>query len=715
MKRRCKVSEILGGDTPIYQIIGAGQYSRYRNVSYMDVFGAFDIETTSYIRDGHKSATMYMWQFAIGQTFIYGRRWCEFVQLMHMISDEYGTCDKFRFVVYVHNLSYEFNWMHKYFDWIRVFARVEGEPMRALTSIGIEFRCSYLLSGKSLRALCEDYHLPTQKETLDYSALRFWWTDLDEDTIRYAEADVFAVIEYIKTQVDRCGSIARIPYTRTSYVRQAVSANCYADRNSSRKYKAFIDSCRILGPDNYRALKMAYQGGFTHANAWRVGRVYEHVASYDLTSSYPAVMCSELYPMGVPEFYEELTNHEYLHKIESYAIIADITFYDLQSKTEIDNLLSESKCWELSKDVVVDNGRVDNCSYCTITLTEIDFKLVQEFYTFSRFETKRCYVYTLAYLPKPIIETVLDAYSKKTELKGVKGREMDYLIGKENNNSIYGMMVTDIVQNNVEYDDHKWTTDRPDIIIALEKYHDARRRTTYYPWGVYITAYARNNLLRTMLELGMDYIYSDTDSLKFLNPEQHKQTFDEYNVRILAKLERCFGYYDIPIEKASPVDINGKKHTLGVWDFEGIYERFKAMRAKCYMYQNGEDIRITVAGCNKDGGSEFIKTFKDPFKAFDWGLDIPPEYANRMAARYIDDSTSDEIADLNGVVGTWHEESSVVLLPTSYHLNLVKEFADYLLIFRMGVDIIDQKLYNKNRKSHAKTKGGQKNGKDNQP
>lgn len=679
------VLEILNDGVPIYTIIGPDKTSKYRNVKYFDVFGAFDIETTSYFKGEKKLATMYLWQFSVNHVFIYGRKWEEFIRLMGLIHDEYGTSEELRFVVYVHNLFYEFNFLHKYFDWHMVFAREEGSPIRAVTTSGIEFRCSYMLAGKSLRSLCDDYNLPTKKEHLDYSKLRFWWTELDQDELSYARADVYAVEEYIQTQIKRCGSIARIPYTRTSYVRQAVCDACYGDRNDGKKYLNFIRNLRILSPDNYKSLKRAYQGGFTHANSWRVGRTYSNVGSYDLTSSYPAVMCSELYPMSTPDFYEEMSKECYLSMINHYAIIADITFECLESKTEVDNILSASKCTSLLN-ARLDNGRIDYCDSCTVTLTEVDFKLVLLYYNVGDWKAENCYVYTLAYLPKPIIETVLDAYGKKTELKGVVGRELDYLIGKENNNSIYGMTVTDIVQDNVTYREHEWATNTPHIEDALSMYHNARRRTLYYPWGVYVTAYARNNLLRTMLEVGTDYIYADTDSIKLLHPEKHDAVFTDYNRRIARKLRACLNYCDIPVDRSIPLDIKGRPHPLGAWDNEGVYDRFKAMRAKCYLTETKGKLRITVAGCNKDGGSDYLAMFEDPFAVFDWDLDIPPEYAHRMTATYISDPTSDTVADYRGKVGTWREESSVVLIPTAYHLNQTKEFADFLRIFRMGVD-----------------------------
>ena len=49
----------------------------------------------------------------------------------------------------------------------------------------------------------------------------------------------------------------------------------------------------------YNILKEGFAGGFTHASYLWVGRnIKGKIDSFDFTSSYPAVMLSEKYPMG---------------------------------------------------------------------------------------------------------------------------------------------------------------------------------------------------------------------------------------------------------------------------------------------------------------------------------------------------------------------------------------------------------------------------------
>src|SRR5699024_554759 len=127
---------------------------------------SFDIETTSFYRDANgdtysyeqynkldcpsemeKLSNMYVWQFGINGRVIVGRYWSELLEMLQYISNALQLTKKRKLVVYVHNLSYEFQFIRNLFNWIKVFSMDVRKPLYALTDLGIEFRCSYLLSG----------------------------------------------------------------------------------------------------------------------------------------------------------------------------------------------------------------------------------------------------------------------------------------------------------------------------------------------------------------------------------------------------------------------------------------------------------------------------------------------------------------------------------------------------------------------------------------
>ena len=125
---------------------------------YLNIESAFDIETTSTIYNGEKSAFMYVWMFGIGygNDVFYGRTWEEFLSLCDLLGAYFDLHENKRLITYVHNLGYEFQFMRKLFNWDGVFSINERKPIKALTDIGIEFRCSYILSGYSLASLAKN-------------------------------------------------------------------------------------------------------------------------------------------------------------------------------------------------------------------------------------------------------------------------------------------------------------------------------------------------------------------------------------------------------------------------------------------------------------------------------------------------------------------------------------------------------------------------------
>ncbi|MFW3388704.1 UNVERIFIED_CONTAM: hypothetical protein RF648_22240, partial [Kocuria sp. CPCC 205274] len=141
----------------------------------------------------------------------------------------------------------------------------------------------------------------------------------------------------------------------------------------------------------------------------------------------------------------------------------------------------------------------------------------------------------------------------------------------------------------------------------LDEYNKSKNRFLYYAWGIWITAYARRNLWMAILELREDYVYSDTDSVKYLNPEKHQHFFDKYNIEIQRKLQAMADYHGLDSVLFSPQTIKGETKTLGIWELEGIYKNFKTLGAKRYLVEKQDgSFELTVAGLPKNKGMSFI-------------------------------------------------------------------------------------------------------------
>ena len=107
----------------------------------VDQVCAFDVETTNIFHDGKDQAIMYVWQFSLdNQQIVMGRTWEEYKELCSAI-DEACTAlkedrnlkEKPLLVVYVHNLSFEFQFLSGIFEFMPedVFLRAERKPIYA--------------------------------------------------------------------------------------------------------------------------------------------------------------------------------------------------------------------------------------------------------------------------------------------------------------------------------------------------------------------------------------------------------------------------------------------------------------------------------------------------------------------------------------------------------------------------------------------------------
>lgn len=661
-----------------------------------NVSAVFDIEATSFYEDGEKRAVMYAWVFGINGRCIRGRTWEEFLSLTKKIQEKYNLKNDKRLIVYVHNLSYEFQWFKQLFEWYNVFAIDERKPVYAITTSGIEFRCSYILSGYNLETLGKNllkYKVNKAVGDLDYDLVRHTSTPLTEKEWGYILNDGLVVMAFIQEEIERTGDIRKIPLTKTGYVRNLCKEACF---NGKERYAYYeLRNNLTLDIENYKQFKRTYTGGFTHGNARKIGKIHYNVSSYDFTSSYPAVMVSERYPMSKPISYNVKDFKEFKEMMRKYCCMFDAEFYNIEEKVKFEHFISVSRCLEIDNEVV-DNGRVVEADRLIIPLTEQDYDIIEKMYKWDRIVIYNFKYMYRAYLPKELVMTALDLYVKKTTLKGVQGKEDEYQVSKGMLNSLYGCCVTDPCRSEITYEnDLGWYSSVKDLEDGLQKYNMSRTRFLYYAWGVWITAYAKHNLFTGILECGQDYIYSDTDSLKILNKENHKEYFDNYNKEITNKIIECLEFYEIPFSMAKPKTIKGVAKPLGVWDYEGTYSMFKTLGAKRYMYVEDGELHITIAGVSKKKGKLFLerkfKTMENIFKHFNDKLDFPASYtykenneikedtaSGKLTHTYLDDEMTGVVVDYLGNSCSYKEKSAVHLEKADYCLSLESDFLNYI-------------------------------------
>lgn len=648
-----------------------------KKFEYYNIPSAFDIEVSSFREHEEKRACMYIWMFGINNLVTYGRTWEELDSFLKVLSTVLGLDENRRLCVYVHNLSYEFQFIRKRFKWNEVFLLEERKPAYCRTG-GYEFRCSMKLAGgKSLESVGKDlqkYKVEKKVGDLDYNKVRHSETPLTEKELGYCENDIRVLLSYIQEKIETDGDITKIPLTNTGYVRNYCRKACF---KSWRRYKTLMKNLEVE-PDEYGQLKRAFQGGFTHANAKYVGKVIENVASFDLTSSYPTVMVLEKFPMSRGKHIGSVTDVEQLLQLmETKCCMFDLEVTNLRPRLFQDNPISASKCQILERHIE-NNGRVVFADRLKITCTEQDLYIYAQFYDWDEWEITDMVVYDKAYLPRNFVKSILKLYKDKTQLKGLVDQTVNYMISKNMINAAYGMIVTDINRKEFDYVDDAFITSAPNLESNIEKYNKSMKRFLYYPWGVWVTAYARANLFSAIIELGDDYIYSDTDSVKFINYEKHLDYFKNYSEMIMEKISDASTFHRISVDEFSPQNKSGKKVTIGMWDFEGVYDKFKTLGAKRYLVQKDGKFSLTVAGVNKKSACKYLEETGDPFKFFTKDLVIPADYSKRNVLTYIDDETNGLVCDYNGVVLPYREMSSIHMESTEYSFSLSDQFIRFL-------------------------------------
>lgn len=689
-------------------------------VTYYNIPVAFDIETSSFYDDGEKVAIMYEWTCAIDGIVFVGRTWSEYHQLYNNIVQYFDLSDTRRLIIYVHNLAHEFQFLRHHHEWSKVFALKNRTPVYAITSDGVEYRCSYILSGYSLAVLGRNllvYKVQKLVGDLDYSKIRHHKTPMSATELQYCINDVMVVSAYIQERIESDGDITKIPLTVTGYVRRHCRKKClYVGKNVNWHYRNLMKRLTIE-PNEYELLQRAFQGGFTHASYNYSRKIVDNVTSYDECSAYPAVMIAEGYPMSKGKLVKPSTRKDFERYLEKYCCLIEIELSGVISIRHSDHPISSSRCQNLIG-AVIDNGRVVSADKLTTVITEVDYNIYRKFYDWDTMRIGRMYIYRRAYLPTEFVDCILSLYEDKTTLKDVAGSEAEYQHAKGMLNSAYGMCVMSPVRDAYDYDNDMsmWTVSKSNLAKSIDEYNTAKNRFLFYPWGVWVTAYARRNLFTAIYAIDRDYIYSDTDSVKFKNLRRCLPYFERYNKAITEKMRRACEYHSFDPQRTCPKTIKGKSKPLGVWENDGTYTQFKTLGAKRYMYTHDTAVAvkksaktwtftrltakresniirfanrgkliirehsITVAGANKSLTAQYLAQSygKKALNHFDDGLTIPVDFSGRLIHTYIDDRREGVVCDYLGEPAEYRELSAVHLEASEYHLSLAAEYKDYL-------------------------------------
>lgn len=644
-----------------------------KKVKYKDIISAFDIETTR-IKEIEQSV-MYIWQWQFGTEYtVIGRTWEEFTSFCILLKT--GLKDGEYLCTFVHNLSYEFQFLRGIYEFHKedVFALESRKVLKAAMFGCIEFRCSYIHCNMGLDEYTHKMgaeHAKLSGQEFDYSKQRFSWTELTDQELQYTVNDVLGLVEAVTNEMQHDGdNIYSFPLTSTGYVRRDV-------KEAMRQMSHTFVSTQLPDYKTYEMCREAFRGGNTHANRYYAGIVLHNVKSADRSSSYPDVLCNCQFPVstfyhagGVT--YDELIN---LINVRQKAVIMRVSITNVRLRDQYFGCpyLSRDKCRNIHE-ALYDNGRILKADYIETTITDIDFRIILSEYDFDDFVPFDVCHARYGNLPKPLIETIIKYYVAKTELKNVEGQELYYMKSKNKLNSIYGMMAQDPVKQTIDFINNDFVkhSDNPEELLKTSN----KKAFLCYQWGVWTTAWARYRLEEAIRLSGDRFVYSDTDSDKYLG----EIDWSAYNAERIKDSMKNGAY---------ATDPHGIVHYMGVYEVETekipnqSYYEFSTLGAKKYCYRETptSELHITIAGVTKKaGGKELEKA--GGIEAFAPGFIFTE--AGGIEAVYNDDPEIKQyMVDGHDIEIT----SNVVLRDSTYTLGITAEYERLLQISQKTIDM----------------------------
>lgn len=674
-------------------------------VEYYNLVTAFDIETTTILSD-EPFAFMYQWQYCIEDYIFMGKTWEEFQEFIQLLSTKLGLYIRQTdedliigksLVTYVHNLSYEFQFMRFFLgDLVHPLVTDKYAPLLIPTKLGITFRCSYRLTNKTLEKFTKGFEHAKLAGDLDYSIKRTPETPMTDTELAYCYCDVKGLCEALRDRLekDKHYSIASIPLTSTGYVRK----DCQKSMNSESKNRANFQKSKLT-PELYRLLRAAFRGGNTHANAAYSGKLigepckrYPYakggkIKHRDIGSSYPSSILINTFPMGPFIRSAELEGRyraenfnplmrKFVELCRANCILLKVRLIDVRyiGSCGVPYIPISKTMYRISDkdEIIEDNGRIYSAPLLEMALTDIDFKIIMRDYQIGALEITEAYTSWRGKLPEELRSVVLDYYKKKTLLKHADSPEdqYEYAKAKEHLNSTYGMMVMRIDRLEFEYVDNEYKClDKP-LQEQIDTYYESRSNCLPYQWGVWVTANSRARLQEGLDICGKDTLYTDTDSVFYIG--DHEAEFEALNDKLRKQAE---------LAGAVAENRAGESFPIGLWDIEhDSIKLFMTLGAKKYILSvDGEHLETTIAGVSKKLGAEYFT--EHGFEAF--RDDTIIRDSGKIAAVY--NNQPPHYIEIDGVKIL--TAANIAMIPSAYTVHITDKYGRFIEMIRKSLYI----------------------------
>lgn len=438
-----------------------------------------------------------------------------------------------------------------FFYSIEVIFKLKGKTVNKVV-----FWDSLKIIPMSVDKIAKTFGLPYQKLKIDYDAHNNLpvGAPLTDEEKQYIKHDVWIVAH-------------AIAYFHSEGLTRMTIGSC-----ALAEYKRIIGKSKfdIFFPatKHYDDIKQSYKGGYTYLRPEFEGKTLKNGIVLDVNSLYPYCMKEYALPFGTPIFFwgEYKPDKNY----PLYTIMFECQF-ELKPGKLPTVQIKHGMFWKGNEYLTSSEDRI-----VQMCMNSIDFELFRENYdiynltVFSGWKFKA---------KKGMFDEYIDKWnSNKIHAKEI-GNPGLYLISKQLLNALYGKFGTSV----------KFQSKKPimmkDGVVRYKVTEPEERDGVYIAMASFITSYARHKTITAFQRLLDDYnagksdicpVYCDTDSLHCISPN-----------------------FELP----TCLDISDTE--LGAWKLEGVFNKAKFLRQKCYIENLTTDftsenpeykLKVTVAG-----------------------------------------------------------------------------------------------------------------------
>lgn len=447
-------------------------------------------------------------------------------------------------IIYFHNLKYDGSYILNYlisngYTYTQVGGALKKKmfttiisDMRQFYQIKIRFLTGNLVTIKdslkimpaSVEALGKAFKLDINKLNIDY---RTEAGTVTTEEIEYCYRDCEVVCECLKIMMKQ---------DMNKLTAGACALSQYKDSIGGNKVFERIFPVLPVEIDSY--CRRSYKGGFVWVNPrYKNQEILQSGKVFDVNSMFPGVMYYNYLPYGSPVYTETLPKYGTLWIGRVYIGHAKVK----------NNYIPTI---QIKGGRYIDTEYLEEVTDQILTLTNIDYQLMLDHYKISdlRFIDGYCFKKQTG-----LFKTYIDKWK---EVKETNTGALRY-IAKLMMNSLYGkfglnphrLSLAPILEDGIL----RFIDDKDEFIAPV-----------YVPMASFITAYARDNIIRNGQKVFRNLCYIDTDSIHMLDGCQ------------------------IPFEQHPT--------KLGAYKLESTFDRAKYIRAKTYIEGNGDNIDIKCAG-----------------------------------------------------------------------------------------------------------------------